>query len=339
MRATAMDIPEDPQERKQWMMKLLQDYGREFLIFEPEEQPNAFAAPEPEYRNLRSGNLDPRELRSWRYLDFTVQFLRERYGMFPDQHFVIDCPVHQLHPLKRERGEDFRRCFQLTAEGTIRFRCRRSIGCKRKHCSAKNNRSLDLYDFVVLLDKKGRENARRVVSEFYEKLHGQKLGHFPRTEAPERSDKVDSSVMRLAVPQEALEKLFSAPVKGKGAGERFVKLALKLITESPLMPYDGFNSVVEDSILLSSSFDWTTRLPELGIASRLFLWIHWRQADAGSRLGMTDQDVAVALGVDRRTIQNHKQLLVERGYLRVEPTDEKYSLWSAQYDLGKDAIL
>jgi hypothetical protein len=71
-----MNIPDDPQERKSWMMQVLQDYGKEFLIFEPEDQPNVFAAPEPEYRDLRSGNLDPRELRSWRYLDFTLQFLR-----------------------------------------------------------------------------------------------------------------------------------------------------------------------------------------------------------------------------------------------------------------------
>lgn len=59
-----MDIPEDPQERKKWMMQVLQDYGRDFLIFEPEDQPNVFVAPEPEYRDLRSDNLDPRELRS-----------------------------------------------------------------------------------------------------------------------------------------------------------------------------------------------------------------------------------------------------------------------------------
>ena len=77
-----MDIPEDPLERKKWMMQILRNYGRDFLIFETEDQPNVFAAPEPEYRDLRSGNLDPRELRSWRYLDFTLQFLRERYGLF-----------------------------------------------------------------------------------------------------------------------------------------------------------------------------------------------------------------------------------------------------------------
>ena len=61
-----MDIPADPKERKSWVMNLLQDYGREFLIFEPKDQPNVFAAPEPEHRDLKSGNLDPRELKSWR---------------------------------------------------------------------------------------------------------------------------------------------------------------------------------------------------------------------------------------------------------------------------------
>jgi hypothetical protein len=190
-----MDIPEDPQERKKWMMELLQDYGKEFLIFEPEDQPNVFAAPEPEYRELRSGNLDPRELRSWRYLDFTLQFLRERYGLFPDQHLVGDCPVHQLQPLKEERPEDFRKSFQLTASGTIKFRCRRSIGCRRKHCSAKNDCYLDLYDLVALLEKKGREHARQVVSDFYVNLHGQRLDHFPRTEESETSEQSKSSVM------------------------------------------------------------------------------------------------------------------------------------------------
>jgi hypothetical protein len=102
-----MDIPEDPQERKNWMMKILQNYGREFLVFEPEDQPNVFAAPELDYRDLRSGNLDPRELKSWRYLDFTLQFFRERYGLFPDQHLVIDCPVHQLHPPQRRTPSGF----------------------------------------------------------------------------------------------------------------------------------------------------------------------------------------------------------------------------------------
>jgi hypothetical protein len=54
-RRPILAIPEDPLERKKWMMDLLKVYGRQFLIFEPEDQPNVFAAPEPEYRDLRSG--------------------------------------------------------------------------------------------------------------------------------------------------------------------------------------------------------------------------------------------------------------------------------------------
>ena len=107
MRALFMDIPDDPLERKKWMMDLLKVYGREFLIFEPEDQPNVFAAPEPEYRDLKSGNLDPRELKSWRYLDFTLKFLQEKYGLFGEGSLVSDCPVHKLNPLKGERPEDF----------------------------------------------------------------------------------------------------------------------------------------------------------------------------------------------------------------------------------------
>ena len=39
-----------PQERKKLDDGPPEGYGREFLIFEPEDQPNVFAAPEPEYR-------------------------------------------------------------------------------------------------------------------------------------------------------------------------------------------------------------------------------------------------------------------------------------------------
>jgi hypothetical protein len=329
-----MDIPEDPQERKKWMMQLLQDYGQEFLIFETDDQPNVFAAPEPEYRDLRSGNLDPRELRSWRYLDFTLQFLRERYGLFPDQHLVIDCPVHQLHPLKGERPEDFRISFQLTAEGTIKFRCRRSIGCKRKHCSAKNNRSIDLYDLVALLDKKGREHARQVVSEFCEKLHGQKLGQFPRSEDPGTSDKAESSVMRYAVLKISLEKLFSVPMKGSGAAQRFSSMALSLISGSPESPYDGHHSDTGNEILFSKAFEWQEKLGDFGPAARLFVWLHWKQAEAGAKLIFTVPELARQMGVNERTLQKHKATLQSLGYLEVESGDGVESAWSARYNPG-----
>ncbi|MBM3299028.1 MAG: hypothetical protein FJY85_03640 [Deltaproteobacteria bacterium] len=334
-----MDIPEDPQERKKWMMQLLQDYGREFLIFEPEDQPNVFAAPEPEYRNLRSGNLDPRELRSWRYLDLTLQFLRERYGLFPDQHLVIDCPLHQLHPLEGERPEDFRKCFQLTAEATIKFRCRRSIGCRRKHCSAKNNRRLDLYDVVALLEKKGRGHARQLVSDFFEKLHGKKLGHFPKSEATGTSDQTTSSVMRYAVPKAALEKLFAVPMKGPGAAERFASMASGLIARSPTCEYGGHQSATGEAVLFSKAFAWGEKLRDFGPAARLFVWLHWKQAEAGSKLALTVPQLARQIGLNDRTLQKQKAVLQNLGYLNVDLTSGGEQAWSVRYNPGSGGDL
>lgn len=334
-----MDIPEDSQECKKWMMQILQGYGREFLIFEPEDQPNVFAAPEPEYRDLRSGNLDPRELRSWRYLDFTLQFLRKHYGLFPDQHLVIECPVHQLHPLRGEQTVDFRKCFQLTAEGTIKFRCRRSIGCKRKHCSAKNNRNLDLYDLVALLEKKGREHARQVVSDFYENLHGQRLGHFPRSGEKTESDKTESSVMRYAVSKVGLEKLFAVPMKGPGAAERFASMASVLIAQSPESPYDGHHSDMGEAVLLSKAFDWEEKLREFGPAARLFVWLHWKQAEAGAKLIFKVPELARQIGVNERTLQKHKAILQSFGYLAVESGEDGKSVRSVRYNPGSGSHL
>jgi hypothetical protein len=334
-----VDIPEDPQERKKWMMQLLPDYGREFLIFEPKDHPNVFAAAEPENRDLRSGNLDPSELRSWRYLDFTLPFLREWYGLFLDQHLVIDCPIHKLHFLKGEHPEDFRKSFQLTAEGTIKFRCRRSIGCRRRHCSAKNNRSLDLYDLVALLDKKGREHARQVVSDFYDKLYGQKLGHFAKSEEPATSDKAESSVMRYAVPKAALDKLFAVPMKGPGATERFASMASDLIVCSPESPYDGHHSGSGDAVLFSKALDWEEKLREFGPAARLFVWLHWKQAEAGAKLTFTVPKLARQIGVNERTLQKHKATLQSLGYLEVESADDGKSACSERYNSGSGSAI
>ena len=325
-----MDIPDDPRERKKWMMQVLQDYGREFLIFEPDDQPNVFAAPEPEYRDLKSGNLDPRELKSWRYLDFTLKFLQEKYGLFGEGRLVSDCPVHKLHPLKGERPEDFSNSFQLTAEGTIKFRCRRSIGCQRSHCSAKTNRTMDLYDLVSLLEGKSLDHARRIISDYYEREHGRKLGYFPKGEGG-TEDKVQSSVMRFAVPKKELERILSIPLKGRGASARFVTIALQIICGAPEEPYDGHKADTGKAILFSRSFDWKAKLPEMGSAARLFLWVHWRQAEAGARLSLTDQEIAEALNVDRRTIQTWKQSLVRTGHLEISEAEYQRSLWSANY--------
>jgi hypothetical protein len=193
---------------------------------------------------------------------------------------------------------------------------------------------LDLYDLVALLDKKGHEHARQAVSDFYEKLHGQKLGHFPKSEEPAISDKAESSVMRYAVPKTTLKKLFAVPMKGPEAAQRFVAMALGLILRSPESPYDGHHSDTGEAVLFSKSFDWEEKLREFASAARLFLWLHWKQAEAGAKLRFTVPQLAQDIGVNERTLQKHKGTLQSLGYLEVESGDGGRSVWSVRYNPG-----
>ena len=189
---------------------------------------------------------------------------------------------------------------------------------------------MDLYDLVSLLEGKSLDHARRIISDFYEREHGRKLGYFPKGEGG-TEDKEQSSVMRFAVPKKELERILSIPLKGRGASARFVTIALQIICSAPEEPYDGHKADTGKAILFSRSFDWKAKLPEMGSAARLFLWVHWRQAEAGARLSLTDQEIAEALNVDRRTIQTWKQFLVGSGYLEVSEAEGRRSIWSANY--------
>ncbi len=330
-----MTIPEDPTERKKWMMDVLRGYGEEFLIFEPEDQPNVFAEKERQVtETLKSGKVNPSTLQHWHYLEQTRSLLRDRYGIFERADLVIDCPLFLVRPRGLDQPQDFRKAFQLVIRrGMIGFICRRYRNCTREGCPFKKRRVLDIYDLIALLDGKSLPHAIRVVESYF----GVELGDFPDKQAGDGGKKIPAAAenggtnqqwIRYAVRKSDLERLFSIPMKGKGSGKRFVETALAVILRAPEAPYDGYNSDTGQAILLSRTFDWQNVLPEMGTASRLFLWVHWRQAEAGSKLRMTVQDVADALGVDKRTVQMHKKFLVDNGYLEV---DERRNLWAANY--------
>ena len=126
-----MSIPKDPAERKKWLMDVLKGYGEEFLIFEPEDQPNVFADKErhvPE--KLKSGKVNPRALRHWHYLDHTRNLLRDLYGLFERADLVIDCPLFHVRPREQDQEAEYRKIFQLIVrQGMIGFRCRRFRHC------------------------------------------------------------------------------------------------------------------------------------------------------------------------------------------------------------------
>ena len=115
--------------------------------------------------------------------------------------------------------------------------------------------------------------------------------------------------MRYVVPKAALEKLFAVPMKGQGAAERFAGMASGVIVQSPESQYDGHRSETGESVLFSKAFDWEEKLRDFGSAARLFVWLHWKQAEAGAKLTFNVPHLARQIGVNERTLQKHKAIL------------------------------
>lgn len=93
-----MTIPEDPLEGKKWMLKLWQEYGEQFAVFHPDEQP--LPPPEAWHEDMhepyepepdQDGKYDPRVIRHLRWWEDTRRFLRERFGLQVSLDYLFDC--------------------------------------------------------------------------------------------------------------------------------------------------------------------------------------------------------------------------------------------------------
>lgn len=329
-----MEPPESEEQRElnRKLMEALRSYGEQFLVFEPEDQPNVFLyGGEPEPYRLRSGRVNPGALKDRTYLESVLTFLRDCYDLFTEAGLRTRCPLGKRPETDREVVEVY------FAGRTMRFRCRKRRVCRVKGCRFHDADGLDIYDVTSLMERKNLLRARRLVGKYFDV----RLGNFRssrsvpglRRAASESPEDSETRPRRRAFPKTELVRLFSIPMKGKASGRRFVKTALAVIRDAPSEPYDGYTSDTGEAILLSSAFAWEDWLRKLGAASRLFLWIHWRQAEAArdkKAFKTTVRALAEALNVNKRTVQSHKKELVRYGLLKV---DEKDGTWSAQYDV------
>jgi hypothetical protein len=98
MEARPVSIPDDPLERKKWMLRLWQEYGERFGVFHPDEQPlppvevwhaDMYESYDPKPDEKR--NFDPRVIRHLRWWADTTEFLRQRFGLEVTSAYVFDC--------------------------------------------------------------------------------------------------------------------------------------------------------------------------------------------------------------------------------------------------------
>ncbi len=183
-----MAIPDDPLERKKWMLKLWrEDYGARFSVFNPEDQP----APELERWQPEmweqcdpvaddKGNFDPQVIRHIRWFERIKEFLQERYGLAIGPDLFFDCRAMQCQgSLSVEIAPDKERLWYLKALrlGVFLFHGKLGVGlscrsrsCQRKKCplNLKNEERLnrvDLYQLLQILEGQAAMPLARAVAE------------------------------------------------------------------------------------------------------------------------------------------------------------------------------
>ena len=208
---------------KKWIMDLLRSYGKEFLVFDPDDQPNVFDAAEERFPPTRGGRVNPKQMKNWRHLPRMLQFLRDRYGLFRSGRLITDCPLFIIKPRDTDDAKEFRKSFQvMVSKRLVWFRCRRANFCGRNGCLAQDKGLLDIYDLICWLDgNKDLNHARRLIAEYFDV----EIGNFPKSSGtPANGKQIEhegAEWLRYAVPKKDLERLFRLPHSGRGAPQRF----------------------------------------------------------------------------------------------------------------------
>jgi hypothetical protein len=209
----------DLDAERDWMMERWHEYGREFGVFVPEQQP----APEVWEPDLpppdEKGRLDPQVLKHWEQLFPTKNFLRERYAQYKilqGSTLDFDCLVPKFQRKMTHRWDtdqfgnpdpqpvqDSHEWYDSALrigifKWEVGFSCR-SRRCERHWCklSLKNPRKfhhVDLYGLIQLFEVCGAATALSEVAKGF----NVKLRPF------ESKGSHKDRILRYAVPKSAI---------------------------------------------------------------------------------------------------------------------------------------
>ena len=330
-----MDLPQDQDSTRNWMLGLWHEYGARFDVFVPQEQP-APAIWEPIMQEPdRNGSSDPQIVKHWRMLDLTKRFLAERYSSFkilnsPSLRF--DCLVPEFHkpvpiePLQRQsHGWPEKTDPAVWYENSIRmgifywqvgFSCV-STGCRRWRCkmhrrNPKRKNPVDIYSLIALFEEFSIARALTEVQKWF----GGRLGSF-RYAGIEKNRRP-----RYSVPKGLLMDLIkpSKAIRHQHV-EIFIQAAADLIRLSPVVDWHPRLFSGECVHLSRKIIKEVTLYKIKSPAIRLYLWLLVRQEEEASHnrfeLKLSIQDVATALDVDRSTVVRYRDRLQELGLLEI----------------------
>jgi hypothetical protein len=334
-----MSDPNDTKDldaERDWMVERWHEYGKEFGVFVPHNQP----APEVWEPDLPppddNGRLDPQVLKHWEQLFPTKDFLRERYAKYkilegPTLDF--DCLVPKFHDrithkwMEDAHGNPFPIPVDDKHEwydGALRigifmwqvgFSCR-SRSCERVWCdlhrkNPKRISPMDIYGLVALFEGISLAKAKDEVAKWF----GVKLN-------PLKSKGVrDTSIPRRRVPKKAVYDLIGRyPKMSRQHVKPFVEEAQQLIKSCAVVPWH--RRLFEDDYAFMSNKIIENLFRIGGPAIRAYLWllIHQEEEARHNRwnIDISDAQLGRALGVVRSTAGNYRKRLQELKLVTVQ---------------------
>jgi hypothetical protein len=301
----------------------------------PEEQPFPdeweLDVPGPDDK----GRLSPQVLKHWEKLFPTKEFLRQRYA----EHHILeapplwfDCLVPKFqrrmsyrvvedehgspqHIEVRDTHEWYDSALRMGIfRSQVGFSCR-SMLCERRWCKLHRLNPqripVDIYSLVDIFEACGLAQASGIVAKWF----GVKL------QALESAGTGPVKGYRYTVPKKALHDLLARyPTMRHQHVDAFIREAAQLIRSCPLVPWHGRMFDEEQAFLSQKIIGNLFRLKSA--AAKAYLWLLMVQEERARNtrepFGVTDSELAAALGVSLPTAGIYRRELENKGLVQVE---------------------
>ncbi len=317
---------QDSLDRDQFV-RLWHEYGLSFSVFVPAHQPKPDTW-DPELEEFDGkGRTNPHFLKHWKFLPRTKDFLRSRYAKYDileGPTLFLDCLVPKFQPRMRyvrvdaEAGPDF---FEVKDgsewyEKAIRmgifdwqvgFSCR-SVLCQRGWCPMHRGNPnrinpVDIYGLINVFERIPATTAKAAVGKWF----GVKLGELESRGAGtgKRHRRKVSKKAFYDLMQE-FQNMRTHQVK------ELVTRLHTLITGSPWVEWHGRQFDDNYAFLADKAASNLHKIR--GPAAKAYVWLLIKQEELarntrGPKLGVTDAQLAEAIGVTKRTACSYREEL------------------------------
>jgi len=333
-----MDDPKDRDEKLNKLAKAWHDYGAQFSVFVPEQQP-APTKWEPDVEEFdEKSRVNPHHLKHWKFFAQTKDFLRTRYAKYhilegPSLRF--DCLIREFQPRifnKSYQDQDgnpvfhevndcrewYERVVRMDIfEWQVGFKCRSNL-CERDWCllhrrNAKKIVPVDIYSLIATFEGISVAAAKTQAGEWF----GMRLGDF------ESKGIRPSTRLRRKVPKKDIREALARHkiVRAQHVNALVAELA-GIIQRSELVEWHRRMFDADYAFLKDRAAANLFKIKSPAV--KAYVWLLMCQEELarntkGPGLEVSDSELAKGIGVTKTTAQNYRALLVKLKLIEVPP--------------------